>query len=169
MDVSETVKIIRTYQKIYFNKWPFLYCFRKTPSKLAFSPQKNGKIWTKIFNNFSKKNTKVTSQGCQTNIWESLFHLFINLSFCEQLRSLQTLLFTFFNTICTIKMDSDIHYLILGNQCLEQCSQPNLMLRTNGTLQIDSNIHYLILGNQSLEQCSQRNLTLRTIWTIRIR
>ena len=34
--VSETFKNIRTYQKIYMKNSPFLYCFRKTPSKFAF-------------------------------------------------------------------------------------------------------------------------------------
>jgi hypothetical protein len=82
--------------------------------------------------------------------------------------SLKTILFTFITTIFTIKIDSKIHYLILGNQCLEQCSQRNLTLRTIGTIKMDSNIHYLILGNQCLEQCSQCNLTLQTICTINI-
>ena len=102
------------------------------------------------------------------NISESLFHLFINSSFCEQMSSLKAILFTFITTICTIKIESKIHYLILGNQCLEQCSQCNHTLRTIGTTKIDSNNHYLILGNQCLEQYSQRNLTLQTICTINI-
>ena len=37
LDDSETcLKIITTYKKIDFKKWPFLYCFRKTPNKFAF-------------------------------------------------------------------------------------------------------------------------------------
>ena len=58
IDVSETVKIIRTYQKIYFNKWPFLYCFRKTPSKFAFFFRKMAKYGLKFSITFLKKNYK---------------------------------------------------------------------------------------------------------------
>ena len=52
LDVSDTFKIIRTYQKIYFKKWPFLYCFRKTPSKLAFFFRKMSKYDLKISKTF---------------------------------------------------------------------------------------------------------------------
>ena len=50
--VSKTFKIIRTYQTIDFKKWPFLYCFRKTPSKLAFFSRKMVKYDLKIFKTF---------------------------------------------------------------------------------------------------------------------
>ena len=53
LDVSETfLKIVRTYQKIDFKKWPFLYCFRKTPSKLAFFSRKIVKYDLNIFKTF---------------------------------------------------------------------------------------------------------------------
>ena len=53
LDVSETFKkIVRTYQKIDFKKWPFLYCFRKTPSKLAFFSRKIVKYDLNIFKTF---------------------------------------------------------------------------------------------------------------------
>jgi hypothetical protein len=54
VDVSETFKIIRTYQKIYFKKWPFLYCFRKTPSKFAFFFRKMAKYGPKFSFTFLK-------------------------------------------------------------------------------------------------------------------
>ena len=44
--------MVRTYQKIDFKKWPFLYCFRKTPSKLAFFFRKMVKYDLKFFKTF---------------------------------------------------------------------------------------------------------------------
>ena len=48
LDVLETFKFIRTYQKIVFKKRQFLYCFRKTPSKFAFFIRKIAKYGTKF-------------------------------------------------------------------------------------------------------------------------
>ena len=49
---QKLLKIIRTYQKIDLKKWQFLYCFRKTPSKLAFFSRKMVKYDLKIFKTF---------------------------------------------------------------------------------------------------------------------
>ena len=63
--VSETFKNIRTYKKIDMKNSPFLYCFRKTPSKFAFFKRKMAKCGMKFlktlikFKYFSPKREKM--------------------------------------------------------------------------------------------------------------
>jgi hypothetical protein len=78
LDVSDTFKIIRTYQKIYFKKWPFLYCFRKTPSKLAFFFRKMSK--------YDLKFSKTFLRNCKSYQVKQIFkkHVFSWLLTCPR-------------------------------------------------------------------------------------
>ena len=93
--------------------------------KYFFYKEGNRIYNTKLLYTQSRKQIK----GCTMNIWDSLFHLFINLSFCEQMRSLKTLMFIFINPIFTIKIDSNLYYLILTSWYWEQSSQRKVTLQ----------------------------------------